>query len=1067
MKKSLAVRSHRLDVHRLEIRGLSLDPDGTLGGGGPSAYTPPHLAAEIIGTRSGLEGERKLVTILFCDVVGSTALAERLGAEAMHALLGRFFGLTLREVHRYEGTVNQFLGDGFMALFGAPVAREDHARRAVLAALGIQRVLREERDALGLPDAEPLSVRMGINTGLVVVGSIGDNLRMDYTAIGDATNVAGRLEEHAEPDTILIGASTARFVEGYVRLAPQPPLTLKGKAEPVVTYRVIGPGRRRSRLERPTEEPLGGLVGRERELQQLWALVARAEAGAGQVVGISGEAGVGKSRLLHELRRRLGPRTVTWLEGQCRSYGQSIPYLPVLDVIRDHCGIGPSDAPKIVADKAREGLLRLGLDPEEHAGDLLHLLGVDDGNGEPAPLGPETRRARSVQLLGEMVKAGSRRRPLVLVVEDVQWIDDASEQCAAALTDTVTGAPVLLILTYRTGFAPSWMERAPATRVELGPLSPVESRAVLSSTLTGGESSEPLVQRILDRASGNPLFLEELARVAGTSESGPVPDTIQDVLAARIDGLSEASRRVLRMAAVIGREVSAGLLTAVWRDEADLEAALGELARLDFLHERPGAQERTYVFKHALVQQVAYEGLLEGQRRRSHARVGRALEALYARRTDEVAELLAHHFERSDEVERAVDYTILAAEKAQRRWANAEALVALDTALARLDGMPGSEANRRRRIDIVIKQAEVKFALGRHAEHREALERIRDLVERSADPRRRAAWHYWQGLLASLTGGRPAVAIAECREAVAIADGAGLSDLRAFADCCLAQCHTVAGDLADALTAGERALTAFEARGNVWWASRALWVLSAASNAVGDWERGLGYCRRALAHATAVNDPRLRVSALIRTGSTLIQRGDADAGQAQCAAALALSPIPIDAAALTAIRGYGLIKTGRAVSGTAQLAEARAWYARAHLHYMHAQFGLWLAEGYSRMGDHAWARRVLREVLATSQELGYRHLEGAAHRLLAACGGVADADQHLAVALDVLEAVGARNELARALVVQGWWHRRRGETAAARRCFERSAAEFEALGTRDEGARIKAALATIGECPAI
>ena len=291
----------------------------------PEAYTPPHLTDGVLTSRSAVEGERKQVTVLFCDLAGSTVLAERLGPETMHALLERFFELALAEIHRYGGTVNQFLGDGFMALFGAPVAREDHARRAVLAALDIQRGMREFAASSGTT----LAVRMGINTGLVVVGAIGDHLRMDYTAVGDTTNVAGRLEQLADPGSILVGETTARLAQGYVRLEPVGPLPVRGRAEPVTAYRVLGLGTRRARLDPSAGPALTALVGREGELKHLEELLARAEAGRGQVVGVVGEPGVGKSRLLREFRRRLGGRGVTWLEGDCAPYGEAIKPSPI------------------------------------------------------------------------------------------------------------------------------------------------------------------------------------------------------------------------------------------------------------------------------------------------------------------------------------------------------------------------------------------------------------------------------------------------------------------------------------------------------------------------------------------------------------------------------------------------------------------------------------------------------------------------------------------------------------------------------------------------------------------
>ena len=338
----------------------------------PLAYTPPHLAEKILTSRSALEGERKQVTVLFCDLAASTALAARIGPENMHTLLNRFFELALREVHRYEGTINQFLGDGFMALFGAPIAYEDHASRAVLAAVGVQHVLHEHQAELGEPHGVECQFRMGLNTGLVVVGGIGDNLRMDYTAVGDTTNLASRLQQAAAPGTILVSGVTRRLVQGYFHLEAFSPVQVKGKTEPVAIYKVLGAGPRRPPLAARGEQVASQFVGRERErtvLEELWEQV---EGGHGQVVGIVGEAGQGKSRLLDEFRQRLAGKRITYLEGRCLSYGSTMPYRPIMDVVRHHCGITEADAPETVHAKVRDALHEVGLDAEASA--TLSLL---------------------------------------------------------------------------------------------------------------------------------------------------------------------------------------------------------------------------------------------------------------------------------------------------------------------------------------------------------------------------------------------------------------------------------------------------------------------------------------------------------------------------------------------------------------------------------------------------------------------------------------------------------------------------------------------------------------------
>ena len=427
-------------------------------------------------------------------------------------------------------------------------------------------------------------------------------------------------------------------------------------------------------------------------------------------------------------------------------------------------------------------------------------------------------------------------------------------------------------------------------------------------------------------------------------------------------------------------------------------------------------------------------------------------------------ELLAHHFGGSDRADEAVDYALLAAEKAHRRWANTEALAHFEAALRRLDTMPDSDANRLRRIDAVVKQAEVKFALGRHAEHIQSLEGIRELVESTADPWRRAAWYYWTGFLHSLTGSRPEVAIAYCREAAAIADAGGFEEIRAFAECCLAQAYEIAGNLRAALTAGERALAIFEAHGNVWWACRTLWVLSTAALYLGEWDRSLQYCRRALDLGHQVNDLRLKAVGLWRTGTAHIHRGDPSTGLHYCDEALGLSPAPFDAALSRIVHGYGLVRCGQAAAGTAELREALTWLERSQLRYTRSVTALRLAEGYLRLGELPPARALLEEVLATTRQLGYRHFEGVAERLLGesfVSDDPARAAGHLENAMRILEEVGARDEIAKTLVNQAEVARAAGDRLEARQLLQRALGIFDALGALDEPGRLRAALATL------
>lgn len=1011
-------------------------------------------------------GEFKQVTVLFCDLVGSTNLTERIGAEALHDLLRRFLDAAIGEVRRYGGSAPQFTGDGFMGLFGAPVAHEDHAQRALLAAVAVRRLV---GPSAADPDMAGLSIRIGINSGLVVFGAVADRLRMDHTVVGDTANIGARLQAVAEPGGIVIGAATLALTRGFARVEPVGALTLKGVSAPVGAYRLLDVSSRPG----GDDTTRGGsrvFVGRGGELTALHERLRRAEAGSGQAVGICGEPGVGKSRLAAEFRRSPAARETGWIEGRCVSYGSGIPYQLMLDMLRSACRIADADAPPTIASKVRSGLRTAGLHGESDGALLLDLLGVDAGQRSPAAAAnPETVKTRAFEIFRQVAIRTSRRRPLVLFVEDLHWLDKVSEDFLRSLLDTLPDERILLLATYRSGYRPPWLGSGVGAEIALDPLSREDSDRVLRAVLDRRELPDRIFATILGRAEGNPFFIEQLAlhigEEAGPSAAEAVPNTIRDVVMARIDRLPAATKRLLQTASVVGRRFSLRLLREVWQGLEPIAAQLAELTRLEFLQELPELAGPSYVFRHALTQDAAYAGLLARDRRRTHARVGRALEQLFRDRTDEVTELLALHWGRDDDQERAVDYAIAAAEKAQRRWANTEALSYFDDALQRLTGMPDIPANRLRRVDAVLDQIEVKLALGRHAEHIDALAAIRDMVEETGDPRRRTTWHYWTGFLHSLTGGDPGTAIEHCRRAAEIAAEAGFDELDGHIQSCLAQAYTVAGELHPAIEAGERAVSIFEARGDRWYAGRALWHLSTASNYLGNWEASLAYCARAYAHGVALDDSRLKGITLWRTGSAHIQRGDPEEGLRLCEESLRLAPAPYDSIQARSLRGYGLVKEGQLDAGIAELRDARAWFGKSHLHYSEAIVSLWLVEGLLLKEDTEEARGLAEQVVAAATERGYVNYEALAYRLLGeslVCTAPLEAEAHIDRALRIFEATGARNDKAKALVTKARLHLLQGDGPTVTRLLREAFAIFRELGTLQEPARVEAILVELG-----
>ena len=722
----------------------------------PASYTPKHLADRILTSRAALEGERKQVTVLFVDVSGFTALSARLDPEDVHVLMTRAFELMLAEVHRYEGTVNQFLGDGIMALFGAPLAHEDHAQRAVRAALGIQRSLEEYQRDLVRDRGLTFKVRQGLNSGLVVVGSIGSDLRMDYTAVGDTTNVAARLQQGAAPGQVVIGESTHRLVVDYFRTRPLGTLSVRGKDEPLRAWVVEAALERRTRLDVGAQRGLTPLVGRARELEMLEAAFGRARDGQGQVAFIVGDAGIGKSRLLYEFRGRSGD--AEWRDGHCLSFGRAMAFHPLVDLLKRWVGIEERDADDVAVAKLEQAAAALGENVRTTTPYLRYLLSLGPADSAVVALDPRERRGGIFEALRGMILRAAERRPQVVVIEDLHWIDRATEEFLAVLGDSVPASAVLLIFTYRPGYSHPFGERTYHTRIVPTPLSESESAHMAAAILASDALPDTLRSAIAAKAEGNPFYVEEVVR--SLQEAGAIrvehgrfvlttrlddvviPDTIHDVIMARIDRLAEAPKRTLQTASVIGRDFTRRLIDQLDTVRGRSDALLRELRAVELIYERSVFPEVAYRFKHALTQDVAYHSLLVQRRRELHGLIAAAIEELYADRLTEQYEILAHHLALAEEWPRAFDYLLKAAEKAAAAFALRDALALYDQALVVADRLGESLADAAR---IAIHQAKSShaFFVGDFAQGRAEGERWLALAERAGDREAVAAALAW------------------------------------------------------------------------------------------------------------------------------------------------------------------------------------------------------------------------------------------------------------------------------------------------------------------------------------
>jgi class 3 adenylate cyclase/tetratricopeptide (TPR) repeat protein len=833
----------------------------------PRAYTPPHLAEKILTSRTALEGERKQVTVLFTDVSGFTSISEKLDPEDVHQLMNRAFELILGEVHRYEGTINQFLGDGVMALFGAPIAHEDHAQRAVHAALGMQRVLQGYGAELQRTRGITFRVRMGLNTGLVVVGSIGDNLRMDYTAVGDTTNLASRMVHLAESGHVVIAEDTHRAVSGYFVTRPLGERAIKGKAEPVNAYEVVRARGLRTRLEVGAERGLTPFVGREQELALLQERWAEARAGRGQGVFLMGEAGIGKSRLLLEFQRRLADEPVTWLTGRCISYGKEMAYLPIIDLVKHNFQVEEGDDDTTISAKIERGMEALGAELQPAIPHIKYLLSVPPGDDAVLSLDAQQRRLKLFEALRAMMLRGGQRRPLVLVVEDLHWIDKTSEEVLLHLADSITAARVLLLVTYRPGYENPFGERTYTTRIGLRTLSDHDSLRLAAGMLAMSEFPPELHDLIVRKAEGNPFFLEEMltsllevgalrqrdSRYVLTKPLSEiyVPDTIQDVIMARIDRLEEAPKRALQLASVIGREFTVRLLERISDVQAQLDRFLQDLKLLEFIYERSFYPELAYMFKHALTHDVAYNSLLVQRRKELHRLIAMAIEALYAERLPESYEMLAYHYERGEVWEKALEYLVKAGQKAQQVYANQEARDHYNRALDMCERL-GEAVEPTTRMTIYAGKGEVHFLLSEFRASIEAHQGLLEVARQRGDrPQEAEALH--QIGLGCFWAHEFEKALEFSHRAQALASELGNHTILAATLFVIHWVHAVTGKLDQATHCAEEALQVSRMAGEKGWEGFNLFGLGELSNWHGAYAQALQFLEQSLSIGHAHN----------------------------------------------------------------------------------------------------------------------------------------------------------------------------------------------------------------------
>lgn len=839
-------------------------------------YTPRFLADKILSHRGRIEGEHKIITVLFADLANSTSISEQLDQETMHNLMDGCIKIILSAVHHYEGIVNQFMGDGVMALFGAPVAHEDHAQRACHAALAIQSAMETYGAKIKRDTGLEFKMRVGLNTGPVVLGTIGDDFRMDYTAVGDTANLGARMETHARPGCILVSGNTHHLVEQFFEFESLGDIRVKGKQAPQQAYELLRPSGVKTRLGASIARGLTEFVGRSNSIPALLAQFDTVALGNGLVVGLAGDAGIGKSRLLFEMRHQLPRTEYIYLEGRCIQYGNSLTYLPFLEVIRSFLQVREKDDEDEIQKKLSTAIVALDPSLTHVIAPLQALLSLRIDDDAYTRLEPIERRDRTHAALRDLFVRLSQEKPLVLAIEDLHWMDRSSEQFLEYLVESLPLHRILLLLLYRPEYSVPWSDKSYFKRIDVTQLGTRSSSDLVRAILNGGDVDPELIDLILNRASGNPLYIEEfiysltengsIEKVDGTYTLSKdrseieIPATIQGIIAARLDRLEYHLKRTMQVASVIGRNFAFRILHSIIGMQENLRDNLFNLQNMELIYEKTLFPELEYIFRHALIQEVAYDSLLSTKKIDFHRKVGEAMKALFGARGGEYASFIGDHFMRGQVWASAFEYLEKAGDAAAHLFAHAEARVHYARAIKALDHLPDSMDNRRLRVDIIIKQTLASWRadtpeqnLSRLAKAKQFAEEIVRAPEATPqDQLRLARIHFWMGRV-HYSRGEMEKAIGLFRQVLPVAQQCGDEELLSIPAGALGQTMAVLGHLNESAGMLTKAVTIFERLSDWTEWIQAKSFLGTAVASMGRYQEGLGHIRDAHAKAEELN----------------------------------------------------------------------------------------------------------------------------------------------------------------------------------------------------------------------
>jgi class 3 adenylate cyclase/tetratricopeptide (TPR) repeat protein len=1048
--------------------------------GTPEAYTPKYLAEKILTSKAALEGERKQVTVLFADLKGSMELLADRDPEEARKLLDPVLVLMMDAVHRYEGTVNQVMGDGIMALFGAPVAHEDHAVRACYAALRMQESVTQYAEAVFRTHGVPIQIRVGLNSGEVVVRAIGSDLHMDYTAIGQTTHLAARMEQMTTPGTILLAPATLQLAEGFVQVTARGPVAVKGLADPVEIYALTGASGSRTRLHAAAARGLTRYVGRAAEIEQIRRALALAHDGRGQLVAIVGEPGVGKSRLVYEFTH--SHRTQDWLilEAGSVSYGKATSYLPVIDLLKAYFKVHDRETHREIREKVTGKLLTPDRTLEPILPALLALLDVPVEDAHWQALDPVQRRQRTLDSVKRLLLRESQEQPVLVVFEDLQWIDAETQALLDGLVESLPTARLLLMVNYRPEYQHGWVSKTYYSQLRLNALPPESAGEFLSVLLGDDQALEPLKRLLVRR--GNPFFIEESIRTlvetgALAGERGvyrltrpiqaiEVPATVQVILAARIDRLPADDKQLLQTASVIGKDVPFWLLHAVAEAAEDaVHRGLMHLQAAEFLYETTLFPDLEYTFKHALTHEVTYRSLLQDRRRTLHGQIVETIEQLYPDRLAEHIDRLAHHAVRGEEWGNALTYLRRAGAKALARSSNGEALAYFEQALTALTHLPETRETLEQAIDVRFELRNALFPQAEFARTDRYLQEA-EILARALDDQRRLGWVLaYMNIHHLLTGGHAAEALALARRVETIGEALGDVALQVVAHDHLVPAYYLSGDYCRAEDHGRRLMQSLQ--GDRLRERFGLAIFPAVFSRAylarifaewGVFHEGGAHGQEAIRIAEALDHPFSLIFACLGLAYLNSVRGELNEAArlleraiAQCREWNITFWTPIVMASL----GYAYAWSGRIGEGVSWLQQALTAYESTGIGYFHSLGVVQLGEAYLLADQVEEARGCAERALMLARQRGERGHEAWALRLLGEIAAhstrpdaAAAAVAHYKAAMMLASELQMRPLLAHCDLGLGKIHRRIGKRQKAQEYLTTATTMYRAMDMR-------------------